>query len=255
MELPERLRRPLAFAGLVLALMPVRAQFQPLMNERPTGGTGQPLTIEVWSDVVCPFCYIGKRELERALAEFPHKDSVQVVWRSYELDPDAPPRTGQSTIAMLMERYGISEAEARNRVQGVVDRAAGLGLRYNMEKTVVGSSFDAHRLLQYAKSEGADGQVAERLFRAYFTEGRHLADRAFLLQLAKEEGLNERSFNSDMEGEGWAAEVRADEREAARLGVRGVPFFVFDRRFAVSGAQPQETFRMALEKAWAERGR
>lgn len=253
MEFPERLRRPLAFAGLALALMPVRAQFQPLMSERPTGGTGQPLTIEVWSDVVCPFCYIGKRELEHALAEFPHKDSVQVVWRSFELDPDAPPSTGQSTIAMLMERYGISEAEARSRVQGVVDRAAGLGLQYDMEKTIVGSSFDAHRLLQYAKREGAGDRVKERLFRAYFTEGRHLADRAFLLQVANEAGLDTKALEQALAGDGWAAEVRADEQEAARLGVRGVPFFVFDRRFAVSGAQPQETFRMALEKAWAER--
>lgn len=255
MKSPVRTRLLLALAGLALALVPGRAQFTPLMNERPTGGTGQPLTIEVWSDVVCPFCYIGKRELEHALAEFPHMDSVQVVWRSFELDPDAPPSTGQSTIAMLMERYGISEAEARSRVQGVVDRAAGLGLRYDMEKTILGSSFDAHRLLQYAKREGKGAVVKERLFRAYFTEGRHLADRAFLLQVANEAGLDAQALEQALAGDGWATEVRADEQEAARLGVRGVPFFVFDRRFAVSGAQPQETFRMALEKAWAERGR
>jgi predicted DsbA family dithiol-disulfide isomerase len=225
------------------------------METDPVGGPGQRMTIEVWSDVVCPFCYIGKRELERALAEFTHKDSVEVVWRSFELDPRAPHRTGQSTIAMLMERYGISEAEARERVQGVVDRAAGLGLRYTMDKTIVGSSFDAHRLLQYAKSEGKGGMVTERLFRSYFTEGRHLADRAFLLQVARESGLDERLFGNALKDDEWGPEVRADEREAARLGVSGVPFFVFDRRFAVSGAQPQGTFRMALEKAWAERGR
>lgn len=255
MQARVRWLQGLVILGLCAFSAAARAQFQPLMNTEPTGGPGRPLTIEVWSDVVCPFCYIGKRELERALAAFPHRDSVQVVWRSFELDPDAPPSTGQSTIAMLMERYGISEAEARARVQGVVDRAAGLGLRYDMERTVVGSSFDAHRLLHYAKAQGRAGAVKERLFRAYFTEGGQLADRTLLRRIAKEEGMDEAELDRGLAGDAWAGEVRADEREAQALGVRGVPFFVLDRRFAVSGAQAQDVFRQALEKAWAERGR
>ncbi|MBL8010407.1 MAG: DsbA family oxidoreductase [Flavobacteriales bacterium] len=246
-------RLGLVTLGSILLAPATRGQFQPLMNSEPTGGPGRPLTIEVWSDVVCPFCYIGKRELERALAAFPHRDSVQVVWRSFELDPDAPPSTGQSTIAMLMERYGISEADARARVQGVVDRAAGLGLRYDMERTVVGSSFDAHRLLHYAKAQGRAEAVKERLFRAYFTEGGHLADRTLLQRITREEGLDGEVLGRGLAGDAWVEDVRADEREAQALGVRGVPFFVFDRRFAVSGAQAQDVFRQALEKAWDQR--
>lgn len=225
------------------------------MPTSPIGGADQPLTIEVWSDVVCPFCYIGKRELETALARFPHRERVRVVWKSFELDPDAPDRAPHDTYGMLMERYRITREEAKARVAGVTQRAAGLGLRYDFEKVVVGSSLLAHRLLQYAKAQGKGDAMKERLFRAYFTEGRHLADKPTLVALAKEAGLNADEVRYELEGDAWIREVRADEQEARQIGVSSVPFFAFDRRFAVGGAQSSTVFLQALEKAWAERGR
>lgn len=239
-------------AAFLPALAP--AQFQP-MPTSPIGGADQPLTIEVWSDVVCPFCYIGKRELEAALARFPHRERVRVVWKSFELDPDAPDRAPHDTYGMLMERYRITREEAKARVAGVTQRAAGLGLKYDFEKVVVGSSLLAHRLLQYAKAKGKGDAMKERLFRAYFTEGRHLADKPTLVALAKEAGLNADEVRYELEGDAWIREVRADEQEARQIGVSGVPFFAFDRRFAVGGAQSSTVFLQALEKAWAERGR
>lgn len=246
-------RRLLPLLAVFLpALAP--AQFQP-MPTSPIGGADQPLTIEVWSDVVCPFCYIGKRELEAALARFPHRERVRVVWKSFELDPDAPDRAPHDTYGMLMERYRITREEAKARVAGVTQRAAGLGLKYDFEKVVVGSSLLAHRLLQYAKAQGKGDAMKERLFRAYFTEGRHLADKPTLVALAKEAGLNADEVRYELEGDAWIREVRTDEQEARQIGVSGVPFFAFDRRFAVGGAQSSTVFLQALEKAWAERGR
>lgn len=244
------------FTILLAALLPALAfaQFQP-MSTSPIGGANEPLTIEVWSDVVCPFCYIGKRELESALARFPHRDQVRVVWKSFELDPNAPDRAPHDTYGMLMERYRISRDEAKSRVSGVTQRAASLGLSYDFEKVIVGSSLQAHRLLQYAKSTGKGDAMKERLFRAYFTEGRHLTDKPTLLALAAEAGLKPDDARKALEGDAWLKEVRADEQEARQIGVSGVPFFAFNRRFAVSGAQSSAVFLQALEKAWAERGK
>ena len=225
------------------------------MSTTPIGGANEPLTIEVWSDVVCPFCYIGKRELESALARFPHRDQVRVVWKSFELDPNAPERAPHDTYGMLMERYRISRDEARSRVNGVTQRASSLGLSYDFDKVVVGSSLQAHRLLQYAKSIGKGDAMKERLFRAYFTEGSHLADNPTLLTLAVEAGLKTDDARKALEGDAWLKEVRAEEQEARQIGVSGVPFFAFNRRFAVSGAQSSAVFQQALEKAWAERGK
>lgn len=239
-------------AGLLPAL--AIAQFQP-MPTSPIGGADQPLTIEVWSDVVCPFCRIGKRELEDALARFPHRDQVHVVWKSFELDPDASESTGGNTYAMLQQRYGITEQEARQRVQGVVERGRAIGLDFDFERARIANSFHAHRLLQWAKSLGKGDAMKERLFRAYFTEGLLISDRAVLARLAGESGLNAQEAAAVLAGEAYFREVRTDEREARSFGIQGVPFFAFDRRFAVSGAQSSAVFLQALEKAWAERGR
>ena len=158
------------------------AQVEP-MGTKPPGGTGKPLTVEIWSDVVCPFCYIGKREFQNALADFPHRDSVVVVWKSFELDPSAPAKREVDTYGMLVEKYGMTREEAVERTRGVRERAASLGLHYDFDKSVIGSSFDAHRLIQLAKTKGLGDSAEERLFKAYFTEGRHLADPATLKQL------------------------------------------------------------------------
>lgn len=250
---PTRMRAAILSMGLWALSSAASAQFQP-MSTTPIGAD-QPLTIEVWSDVVCPFCYIGKRELESALARFPHRDQVRVVWKSFELDPNAPDRAPHDTYGMLMERYRIPRDEAKARVSGVTQRAASLGLIYDFDKVIVGSSLRAHRLLQCAKRQGKGDAMKERLFRAYFTEGKHLADTAALLALAAEAGLKPEDARKALEGEAWLKEVRADEQEARQLGVNGVPFFAFDRRFAVSGAQSSAVFLQALEKGWTERGR
>ena len=224
------------------------------MDTKPLGGAGEPLTVEIWSDVVCPFCYIGKREFEHALARFPHRDSVKVVWKSFELDPDAPSRSALDTYGMLSKKYGMSREQAMERTRGVCERAASLGLHYDFDKTVVGSSFDAHRLIQLAKSKGMGDAAEERLFRAYFTEGQHLADSTTLKWLATDIGLPTAEVDALLGSDAFTNEVRADEQEATVLGVGGVPFFALDRRLAVSGAQSADVFLDALEQAWSARG-
>lgn len=249
MHSPLRLLALLA-AWLMCSLS--NAQVRP-MTTTPTGGPGQPLTIEIWSDVVCPFCYIGKRELESALARFAHRDSVRIVWKSFELDTSAPSRSTENTYAMLSRKYGMTHEQAVERTRGVRERAAGLGLHYDFDKTVVGSSFDAHRLLQFAKTKGKGDAMKERLFKAYFTEGKHIGDAATLLTLATEAGLSAADVEAVLKSNAYTTEVRKDEEEARQLGISGVPFFAFDRRLAVSGAQTSDVFLQALEQAWAAR--
>ncbi|HOZ39379.1 MAG TPA: DsbA family oxidoreductase [Flavobacteriales bacterium] len=215
--------------------------------------TKNTLKVEIWSDVVCPFCYIGKREFERALAEFEHRDSVEVVWRSFELDPEAPPRSEHDMYGMLVAKYGGTRADAQARVQGVVDRARTVGLEYAMDKAVIGSSFDAHRVLQYAKTVAKGNAMKERLFKAYFTEGAHLADVPTLIRLASEVGLDGAAVAEMLTTIAFTDAVRKDEAEARQLGVRGVPFFALDRKFAVSGAQQSDAFLGALRQAWEAR--
>ncbi len=239
---------------LLLFGVETHSQVRP-MTTTPTGGPGQPLTVEVWSDVVCPFCYIGKRELEAALSRFAHKDSVVVVWRSFELDPNAPANSGESTYSMLSRKYGMTLEQARVRSAGVKERAETLGLHYDFDKTVVGNSFDAHRLLQFAKTKGKGDAMKERLLKAYFTEGRHISDHATLRDLATEVGLQEAEVSAVLASTAYANEVRSDEQEARQLRITGVPFFVLDRRLGVSGAQSSDHFLQALEQAWGERGR
>lgn len=224
----------------------------PAAEQTPTA-IHSPMTIEIWSDVVCPFCYIGKREFERALERFPHRDSVQVIWRSFELDPDAPAKSDLDMYGMLVEKYGGTREDAKARVAGVVKRAKTVGLDYNMDIAVIGNSFDAHRLLQYAKTLEQGDAMKERLFKAYFTEGAQLADVPTLIRLGAEAGLDGGEVARVLSTAEFTDEVRRDEQEARRVGVRGVPFFVIDRRLSVSGAQTSDVFLGALEQAWGQR--
>jgi len=211
------------------------------------------MKIEVWSDVVCPFCYVGKRRLEAALAEFPHRDAVEVVWRSFELAPDAPAETGEPLDAMLARKYGMDLDEARAANARVTAMAAEVGLEFRLERARSGNTFDAHRLLHLAAEHGLGGAAKERLLRAYFTEGRAIGVRDELVVLGVELGLDEAEVRAALAADAHADAVRADQREARELGVQGVPFFVIDRRYAVSGAQPEAVFADALTRAWAER--
>jgi predicted DsbA family dithiol-disulfide isomerase len=211
------------------------------------------MTVEIWSDVVCPFCYIGKREFERALEGFPFRDSVDVIWRSFELDPDAPVRSEFDMYGMLVSKYGGTREDAVQRVQGVVDRARTVGLEYVMDKAVIGSSFDAHRVLQFAKTVDKGDAMKERLLKAYFMEGAHLADVPTLIRLASEVGLDGAAVAEMLASTQFTEAVRQDEADARQLGVRGVPFFAIDRRFGVSGAQHSAAFLGALNQAWETR--
>ncbi len=218
------------------------------------------MQIEIWSDVVCPFCYIGKRRFERALAAFPHRDDVQVVWRSFELDPGAPEfvpgRRPVTTVERLADRYGVSSAEALRMTQQVSQLAAGEGLAFDLEHAVAGNTRTAHRLLHAALDDGGpalQGAVSERFLRGYFTERVDVSDPDALVRLAAEAGLDEPKARQVVQGDAYADQVDADIAQARAYGANGVPFFVLDGRYGISGAQPLEVFTRTLGRAWADR--
>ncbi|AGT30620.1 DSBA oxidoreductase [Geobacillus genomosp. 3] len=210
------------------------------------------MKIEVWSDFVCPFCYIGKRRLEQALEQFPHRENVEIVFRSFELDPNAKKETPLTIHEIIANKYGISLEEAKRANADIGRQAEAVGLTFRFETMKPTNTFDAHRLAQYAKEKGKLNDMVERLFYAYFTESKFISDRDVLLALAEAAGLDRTEAEEVLAGSRYTEEVRRDEEEAAALGVRGVPFFVLNRKYAVSGAQPVEVFRQALEKVWEE---
>jgi predicted DsbA family dithiol-disulfide isomerase len=210
------------------------------------------MKIEVWSDIVCPFCYIGKRKLEEALRGFQHGSRVKVEWKSYQLAPNAQPEPNKSVVAYLAERKRISEAEAKRIYGHVTDMAKENGIAFNLEKAVICNTFNAHRLSHLARSFDLQNEMAEKLFAAYFTEGKDLNDLAVLAELGVEVGLPANIIWQMLYDNQYAEEVSTDIAEASLLGVQGVPFFVFDRKYAISGAQPTSYFVQTLEKAWAE---
>lgn len=221
--------------------------------EKAPEDTGK-MKVEIWSDMMCPFCYIGKRKFEKALDRFAHKDGVEVSWRSFQLDPGLRTQPGKSVNQYLSERKGWSLEHAREMNAHVTRLAGAVGLDYDFDKAVVANSFDAHRVVQLARTRGLDGQVEERLFRAYFTEGRDISDHATLIELGAEAGLDGEEVRATLAGDDFAAEVKQDLLEARRIGVTGVPFFVLDRKYAVSGAQDTPTFLKVLEQTFNERG-
>jgi predicted DsbA family dithiol-disulfide isomerase len=210
------------------------------------------MKIEIWSDIVCPFCYIGKRRLEAALARFPHAGEVEIQWRSFELNPDYVPEPGRSVHASLAKKKGFSEAQARQMGNQMTQMAAELGLEYDFDKAVPANTFMGHQLLHLATKHGVNGEAKERLFRAYYTEGQDLNSLDVLVQLATEVGLDATEARTALEAGTYANEVRYDEYQAQQIGVRGVPYFVFEDKYAVSGAQPAELFSEVLDTVWRE---
>lgn len=206
------------------------------------------MQVEIWSDIVCPFCYIGKRKFEQALEKFPQKDKIEIVWKSFQLDPDASSR-GTDYQKDLSARKGWSLEQTRQITKNVTDMAALVGLEYHFEKAVAANSFDAHRFLHLAHKNGLQDAAEGALFNAHFTEGKNISDPALLVQLGIAIGLNSDELKNMLESQAFADEVRADIEEARQLRVSGVPFFVFDRKYAVSGAQDPEVFLKTLEKA------
>lgn len=212
----------------------------------------QDMKVEIWSDIMCPFCYIGKRRLENALKEFQHKNDIQIVWKSFQLNPAMKTEPGKNINQYLAEVKGWSLAQARQANDYVTKMAKEVELNYDFNKAIVANSFDAHRLIQLAKAHGKGDEMEERLFKAYFTEGKNIADHETLVLLGSEIGLSSETIKKMLNSDEYAGEVENDIYEASRIGVRGVPYFVFNDRYAISGAQPTETFLGALNKAWGE---
>jgi predicted DsbA family dithiol-disulfide isomerase len=210
------------------------------------------MQIEIWSDVICPWCYIGKRRFEEALAAFPQRDRVKIIWRSFELDPSAPPQYSGTLNELLAHKYGVSAEQAAGMNARVTGLAKEVGLEYHLEQARPGNTFDAHRLLHYAAAKGLGDRATERVMQAYFAEALPVGERAALARLAPEFGLTEAEAQAVLQGDEFAQAVRADEQRAAELGVSGVPFFAFNGKFGISGAQPVETFAEALRQALAD---
>lgn len=211
-----------------------------------------PLRIDIWSDIVCPWCYIGKRRFERALNAFEHRDEVEIVHRSFQLNAVMPKGSVRNHRDHLMSKYGLSESQAGATQARMERTAAEEGLEFHLIGGVTGNTFDAHRLLHLARDRGIQDAVIERLYRAHFTEQRSIFDEASLLALAAETGLDTDQARDVLRGEAYADSVAADLREARGHGVTGVPYFLLDHRRAVSGAQPSEIFAEAFRRAWED---
>ena len=211
------------------------------------------LKVDVWSDIACPWCYVGKRRLEAALKRFAHADAVDVAWHSFELDPSAPAvrNDGASHAERLAKKYGMSLPQAQARIRQLTEVARGDGLTMAFDRVQSANTFDAHRVLHMAESKGLQDAVKERLMRGYFTEGALVSDHAVLARLASEAGLDAGEVADMLAGDAYAAAVRADEEQARALGIHGVPFFVLGQRYALSGAQPADVVLRALNEAWA----
>jgi len=210
------------------------------------------MKIEIWSDVVCPWCYIGRRRFEKALDQFEHRNEVEVIWRSYQLDPNAPRDFEGSVNDLLAQRYGLSQAEAASKNEQVVALAALEGLEFHFDKAHPVNTLDAHRLLHLAAKHHLQGEMKERLQKAYFTEGLVISDHPTLVRLAEQVGLNGEEVRQMLESDVFTQDVQVDEQRARAMGSNGVPFFVFEEKYAVSGAQPSEIFLQALDQVWQE---
>lgn len=210
------------------------------------------LRVDIWSDIACPWCLIGKRRLEAALADFPQRDQVDVVWHSFELDPSAPVSPEQSMRTRLAHKYGRTEAQAQEMMDHMTGVAAGDGLEYHFERLRPTNTFLAHQLVHLAAQRGLQDAVKERLLTAYLSEGEFLGDRETLVRLGTEAGLEAAEARAALESGEYAGAVRQDEAQAHALGINGVPFFVLGGKYGVSGAQPAEVLRSALEQVWQE---
>jgi predicted DsbA family dithiol-disulfide isomerase len=210
------------------------------------------MKVDIWSDIMCPFCYIGKRKFEQALEQFPQKDKIEVVWHSFQLDPTIQDQPGKDLYSYLAERKGQSREWSVQVHEQVTQTAKQVGLDYRFDKAVIANSFDAHRFIQLAKTHSLGDAAEERLFKAYFTEGKNVSNTDTLVELGKEIGLEEAAIKEMLSTNAFAEEVGKDIDTAQQIGINGVPFFVLDDRLGVSGAQAPETFSAALNQAWQE---
>lgn len=210
------------------------------------------MQINIWSDVRCPFCYIGKKKFETALEKFPQKDKVEVVWHSFQLDPDLKTQPDSSTLEYFVKTKGVSEEQTKQMLGHATQMAKEVGLEFNIEESILANSLNAHRLIQFAKTKGLGNEIEEVLFKAHFTEKKNIDDLKTLVNIGVSIGLDEKETKEMLASDDFAYEVKQDEMQAKNIGVTGVPFFVFNNKYAVSGAQPSEAFLQTLEKSWEE---
>ncbi len=211
------------------------------------------INIDIWSDIRCPFCYIGKKKFEKALEKFPQKDAVKITWKSFQLDPGLKTQPEVSPKEHFAAQKGISVQQVEGMYQHVMDAAKDVNLDFKLEKSVVANSFNAHRFIQLAKTKNLGNEVEEILFKAHFTEGKNIDDKETLIKLGVAVGLEEMEVREVISSDAFSKEVQKDEAEARSIGVGGVPFFVLNNKYAISGAQSPETFLAALKQVWEEK--
>ena len=207
------------------------------------------MRVDIWSDVICPWCYVGKARFSKALSTFAHRDEVEVVYRSFELDPSYPKGRHETTFAMLTSKYGMSEADARAAESRIADLAAAEGLGFAPERPI-GNTFDIHRVLRLGLAKGVQADLVRAVDQSYFAQARPVFDRDVIAEIAAGAGLDAALAGDVIDGDGYTEQVRQDELQARQLGITGVPFFVFDMALGVSGAQPTEVLASALQQAW-----
>lgn len=210
------------------------------------------MEINIWSDIRCPFCYIGKKKFESALEKFEHKDKIKVTWHSFELDPGLETQPLVNAVEHLAEAKGITKAQAAEMQKHVAQAARGTGIKFDFEKSIIANSFRAHRLIKLAESEGKANEAEEALFKAYFIEGKNIDDPHMLEEIGSSIGLNGKSVLNLLNSDDYTEAVRKDEAQAQSLGIRGVPFFVLNGKYGISGAQAPEVFLQGLNRAWQE---
>jgi predicted DsbA family dithiol-disulfide isomerase len=225
-----------------------------MVMDTTTGNGTSKMKVEVWSDIMCPFCYIGKRNYESALNRFANNKNVEIVWKSFQLDPTIPQVVDKkvSVYQYLADRKGWSYGQSVKMHEGVVQTAKMAGLEYHFDKAVIANSFKAHRLIQMAKTKGLGDKAEERFFFAYFSEGLDLGNTDVLTNLGKDIGLTEPEIIEALTSDEYAYKIQQDIQEGQNLGIRGVPFFIFNRKYAISGAQPSNSFLETMEKSYSE---
>jgi predicted DsbA family dithiol-disulfide isomerase len=210
------------------------------------------IQVDIWSDVRCPFCYIGKHRFESALENFSNKEDVEIEWHSFQLDANIETNPEISTLEYLAKAKNISAEQAKEMFAGAQKMASETGLEMNLETSVVANSYKSHLLIQLGKSKNLANQMEEALFKAHFTDAKNIDDKEVLVEIAKSLGIAETEAREALNSSNFAAAVKEDELQAQRIGVRGVPFFVFNNKYAVSGAQASDTFLEVLQKVWQE---
>lgn len=210
------------------------------------------MKVDIWSDVRCPFCYIGKRKFEKALEKFPHKNEIEVNWHSFELDPTLKTNPEVNAVEHIAEIKGISKEQAEGMHEHVINVAKEVELDFNFDKSVVANSFNAHRLIQLAKTKSLANEAEEALFKAHFTEGKNIDDEETLIRTGVSIGLDKNEIKEIFSSDAFSEEVKQDEMQAQSFGIRGVPFFILNNKYAVSGAQSPDVFSQALSQAWTE---